>query len=124
MWVNNIEQRPPYQFFNEVEDIDGRRYMEKQVSYRLDHLVFLCFEAFLDAVRMLWHCDIRTVAGKRVDYMEQPEVDWSNDNHLAQVTLEMQSDTVMQTNGTASAYADSSDSQHSSYDNSFDASFD
>ena len=122
-YLPNIKQRPPFQFDVEVTEIDGRKFAEKQVSYRKDHLAFNCYEAFVEAIRLLWHCDIRNIAGKRVDYMEPPEVDWSNDNHLCDVTLDFESDTVMQTNGTASAYGDSSDYNHSSYDNSFDNSF-
>ena len=124
MYLPNIPQRPPFQFDVEVTEIDGRKYAEKQVSYRKDHIAFNCYEAFAEAVRLLWHCDIRYVGGKRIDYMEPPEIDWNTDNHLCDITLEMESDTVVQTNGTASAYIDSSDSSHLSYDNSFDNSFD
>lgn len=123
MYLPNIKQRPPYQFDVDVTEIDGRKYAEKQISYRKDRIAFNCYEAFVEAVRLLWHCDIRYVGGVRIDYMEPPEVDWSNDNHLCDVVLEMESDTVVQTNGTASAYIDSSDANHQSYDASFDASF-
>ena len=124
MYLPNIEQRPPYQFDVEVTEIDGRKYAEKQVSYRKDRIAFHCYEAFMEAVRLLWHCDIRYVGTKRIDYMEPPEVDWNSDNHLCDVVLEMESDTVVQTNGNASAYIDSSDTSHTAYDGSFDQSFD
>ena len=123
MYLPNIPQRPPFQFDVDVTEIDGRKFAEKQVSYRKDHIVFHCYEAFMEAVRLLWHCDIRYIGGTRIDYMEIPEVDWNTDNHLCDVSLEFESDTVMQTNGTASAYADSSDVEHVAYDNSFDNSF-
>ena len=122
MYLPNIPQRPPFQFDVEVTDIDGRKFAEKQVSYRKDRIAFNCYEAFAEAVRLLWHCDVRYIASRRIDYMEPPEVDWNNDNHLCDVVLEFESDTVMQTNGTASAYNDSSDSEHTAYDNSFDNS--
>ena len=125
MYIQNIEQKPPYQFDTEVTDIDGRKFAEKQVSYYNKRLAFHCYEAFLEAIRLLWHCDIRYIGSRRIDYMEPPEVDWNTDNHLCDVVLEMSNyDDVLQTNGTASSYFDSSDSSHQSYDASFDASFD
>ena len=125
MYIQNIEQKPPYQFDTEVTDIDGRKFAEKQVSYYNKRLAFHCYEAFLEAIRLLWHCDIRYMGNRRIDYMEPPEVDWNTDNHLCDVVLAMSNyDDVLQTNGTASSYFDSSDSSHNSYDASFDASFD
>ena len=125
MYIQNIEQKPPYQFDAEVTDIDGRKFAEKQVSYYNKRLAFHCYEAFLEAIRLLWHCDIRYMGSRRIDYMEPPEVDWNTDNHLCDVVLAMSNyDDVIQTNGTASSYYDSSDSSHQSYDASFDASFD
>ena len=125
MYIQNVEQKPPYQFDAEVTDIDGRKFAEKQVSYYNKRLAFHCYEAFLEAIRLLWHCDIRYMGNRRIDYMEPPEMDWSTDNHLCDVVLEMSNyDDVLQTNGTASSYFDSSDSSHQSYDASFDASFD
>ena len=123
MYLPNIPQRPPFQFDVDVTEIDGRKFAEKQVSYRKDHIAFHCYEAFIEAIRLLWHCDIRYIGGTRIDYMEPPEMDWNTDNHLCDVTLEFESDTVMQTNGTASAYGNSSDFNHSAYDNAFDNSF-
>ena len=125
MYISNIDQKPPYQFDAEVTDIDGRKFAEKQVSYYNKRLAFHCYEAFLEAIRLLWHCDIRYMGSRRIDYMEPPEVNWNNDNHLCDVTLEMSNyDDVMQTNGTASSYSNSADSSHQSYDSSFDESFD
>lgn len=124
MYIRNIDQRPPYQFNPEVTDIDGRKFAEKQVSFYNRRLAFNCYEAFLEAIRLLWHCDIRYMGNRRIDYMEPPEMDWNTDNHLCDVVLEMSNyDDVLQTNGTASSYFDSSDSSHQSYDASFDASF-
>ena len=124
MYIQNIEQKPPYQFDTEVTDIDGRKFAEKQVSYYNKRLAFHCYEAFLEAIRLLWHCDIRYMGNRRIDYMEPPEVDWNTDNHLCDVVLAMSNyDDVLQTNGTASSYFDSNDSSHQSYDNSFDNSF-
>lgn len=119
MYLPNIPQRPPFQFDVDVTEIDGRKFAEKQVSYRKDHIAFHCYEAFIEAIRLLWHCDIRYIGGTRIDYMEPPEADWNTDNHLCDVVLEFESDTVMQTNGTASAYNNSSDFNHSAYDESF-----
>ena len=124
MYIQNVEQKPPYQFDAEVTDIDGRKFAEKQVSYYNKRLAFHCYEAFLEAIRLLWHCDIRYMGSRRIDYMEPPEMDWNTDNHLCDVVLDMSNyDDVIQTNGTASSYYDSSDSSHQSYDASFDTSF-
>lgn len=124
MYLRNIDQRPPYQFNPEVTDIDGRKFAEKQVSYYNRRIAFNCYETFLEAIRLLWHCDIRNMGNRRIDYMEPPEMDWGTDNHLCDVVLEMSNyDDVLQTNGTASSYFDSSDSDHQAYDASFDASF-
>lgn len=124
MLLPNIPQKPQFKFEEEVVEIDGRKYAEKQVSYYEDRISFNCYDAYRNAIRLLWHCDIRYVGGNRVDYMEQPEMDWNNDNHLCDISLAFQRDTVVQTNGTASAYIDSSDAEHQSYDSSFDESFD
>lgn len=123
MYMPNVLQKSQFKFEEEVVETDGRKYAEKQVSYNEDRIAFHCYEAFRDAIRLLWHCDIRYVGGRRIDYMEQPEMDWNTDNHLCDVVLLFQRDTIVQTNGVASAYIDSSDSSHTAYDASFDASF-
>lgn len=123
MYMPNVLQKSQFKFEEDVVEIDGRKYAEKQVSYNEDRIAFHCYEAYRDAIRLLWHCDIRYVGGRRIDYMEQPDMDWNSDNHLCDVVLLFQRDTIVQTNGVASAYIDSSDSSHTSYDASFDASF-
>ena len=122
-WLPGLLMMPPFTFNDEVDEIDGRKFVRKQVSYKDEKCEFMCTAYFAEAIRLLWHCDIRTAGGMRVEYMVRPEIDWNTDNHLCDVKLEFQGDTVMQTNGTASAYGDSSDSSHQSYDSSFDASF-
>ena len=122
-WLPGLLMMPPFTFNDEVDEIDGRKFVRKQVSYKDEKCEFMCTAYFAEAIRLLWHCDIRTAGGMRVEYMVRPEIDWNTDNHLCTATLEFQGDTVMQTNGTASAYGDSSDSSHQSYDASFDASF-
>ena len=122
-WLPGLLLMPPFTFNDEVDEIDGRKFVRKQVSYKDEKCEFMCTAYFAEAIRLLWHCDIRTAGGMRVEYMVRPEIDWNTDNHLCDVKLEFQGDTVMQTNGTASAYGDSSDSSHQSYDASFDASF-
>lgn len=123
MYMPNVLQKSQFKFEEDVVEIDGRKYAEKQVSYNEDRIAFHCYEAYRDAIRLLWHCDIRYVGGRRIDYMEQPDMDWNSDNHLCDVVLLFQRDTIVQTNGVASAYIDSSDSSHQSYDASFDDSF-
>ena len=122
-WLPGLLMMPPFTFNDEVDEIDGRKFVRKQVSYKDEKCEFMCTAYFAEAIRLLWHCDIRTAGGMKVEYMVRPEIDWNTDNHLCSATLEFQGDTVMQTNGTASAYGDSSDSSHQSYDASFDASF-
>ena len=122
-WLPGLLLMPPFTFNDEVDEIDGRKFVRKQVSYKDEKCEFMCTAYFAEAIRLLWHCDIRTAGAMRVEYMVRPEIDWNTDNHLCSATLEFQGDTVMQTNGTASAYGDSSDSSHQSYDASFDASF-
>ena len=123
IFLPNKMETPPFVFNDEVDEIDGRKFTRKQVSYKDEKCEFMCTAYFAEAIRLLWHCDIRTAGTMRVEYMVRPEIDWNTDNHLCDVKLEFQGDTVMQTNGTASAYGDSSDSSHQSYDSSFDASF-
>ena len=122
-WLPGLLMMPPFTFNDEVDEIDGRKFVRKQVSYKDEKCEFMCTAYFAEAIRLLWHCDIRTAGTMRVEYMVRPEIGWNNDNHLCTATLEFQGDTVMQTNSTASAYGDSSDSSHQSYDSSFDASF-
>ena len=122
-WLPGLLMMPPFTFNDEVDEIDGRKFVRKQVSYKAEKCEFMCTAYFAEAIRLLWHCDIRTAGAMRVEYMVRPEIDWNTDNLLCSATLEFQGDTVMQTNGTASAYGDSSDSSHQSYDSSFDASF-
>ena len=122
-WLPGLLMMPPFTFNDEVDEIDGRKFVRKQVSYKDEKCEFMCTAYFAEAIRLLWHCDIRTAGVMKVEYMVRPEIDWNTDNHLCSAKLEFQGDTVMQTNGTASAYGDSSDSSHQSYDSSFDASF-
>lgn len=123
MYLPGRLMMPPFKFDVDIEEIDGMKYARKQVSYTQEHVEFHCTSYFAQAIRLLWHCDIRYARLSRIDYMEPPQVDWKDDNHLCDVVLEFQCDTVMQTNGMASAYDDSSDSGHASYDMSFDQSF-
>lgn len=123
MILPNAVQKARRKFNVDNVDNGGYIYVKSQTSYRQDHIDFHCYDAFLDAIRLLWHCDIRYVNNKRIDYIEPPEMEWNTDNHLCDVSLDFHSDTVVQTNGVASAYLDSSDANHQSYDASFDQSF-
>ena len=129
MYVKSNILAPPFSFNAEVTETDGRKFTEKQVSYRSDKFGFLCTAYFVEAVRLLWHCDKRVVSqpqmlyDKAVDYMELPEVSWDSDNHLCDVSLTFQSDTVVQTNGLATERRGYIPSTHTAFDDSFDNSY-
>lgn len=112
MWVKSICAKPPFHYEEDIEDMDGRKFVEKQVSYRDDQFDFLCSAYFADAVRLLWHCDERQYAQfgdiRDVDYMEPPDPNWDVDSHLCEITIEFQSDTIVQTNGEANMAIDGS----------------
>lgn len=131
MWLKADLLMPPYVFNEEVEEMDGKMFVRKQVSYREERVETLMTEYQLEAVRLLWHCDERLLRkgrlyGAKVDYMAAPEVDWGVDRRLADVTLTMQTDTVVQTNGTVgeSTWSDSNAPEDAGATGSFDASFD
>lgn len=125
MYIPATMMKPPYTFDSEVEELDGFKFVQKQVSYHEHKAVFLCTQYFAEAIRLLWHCNIRTISQNGetvdVDYMEPPEVDWGNDCHLCEVTLQFQSDTIVQTNGETAEQ--SSIGSGTSFDGSFDESF-
>lgn len=121
MYLPTYEMKPPYKFDSEVDELDGWKYVNKQVSYHQERCEFLCTQYFAEAIRLLWHSNERTVAGVDVDYMESPEIDWSDDNHVCYVTLLFQCDTIVQTNGEATDQVSSSDG--TSFNGSFNPSF-
>lgn len=125
MWVKSLIAKPPFHYEEDIEDMDGRKFVEKQVSYRDDQFRFLCSAYFADAVRLLWHCDQRQYDQfndiRDVDYMEPPEPNWDIDTHLCEVTIEFQSDTIVQTNGESNMSDDGSvGSFNHDYDDDYD----
>lgn len=121
MYLPTYEMKPPYKFDSEVDELDGWKFVNKQVSYHQERCEFLCTQYFAEALRLLWHSNERMVAGVSVDYMEPPEIDWSDDNHVCDVTLLFQCDTIIQTNGEATEQVSPSDG--SSFNGSFNPSF-
>jgi hypothetical protein len=121
MYLPTYETKPPYKFDSEVDELDGWKFVNKQVSYLQQRCEFLCTQYFAEAIRLLWHCNERRVAGVNVDYMEPPEIDWSDDNHVCDVTLLFQCDTIVQTNGETAEQVSTSDG--TSFNGSFNPSF-
>ena len=94
----------PYHFEPTVNEIDGYRFIQKQVSYRRERTEFFCSSYFVEALRILWHCNKRFITvkpkpKKAIDFMDSPEVSWDNDNHYCSVILIFSVDTIIQTNG-------------------------
>lgn len=98
---------PPFNFDATVTESDGHKFIEKLVSYRNDKLSFLCTGHFAEVVRMFWHCDKRRLAYypqfrfTEIEYVEPPKIEWNTDNILCSVELQLQSDTIIQSNGLA-----------------------
>lgn len=117
---------PPFEFEEEVTNMDGFEFVSKRVSFIKHHTEFTCSSLFANALRLLWHCnDIKiTYEGvtKQVNYMEAPEVRWEESNHLCTVGVNFKTDTILQTNGEI-ADDDSTTSTHNAYNNSFNMSF-
>lgn len=121
MYLPTYLMKPPYKFDSEIEELDGWKFVNKQVSYHQDRCEFLCTQYFAEAIRLLWHSNERTINNVAVDFMEKPEIDWNTDNHLCQVVLLFQSDTIVQTNGEAIDQVSASDG--TSFNGSFNPSF-
>ena len=128
MYLPTTLLAPPYQFDPTVVEIDGKKFIQKLVSYRSEKMEFFCSGYFLEAIRTLWHSNIRTISQQPepqriVDYMEQPEINWDNDTHYCSVAITFNSDTIMQTNGNVELDLSNVVMNHQSYDTSFDNSF-
>lgn len=125
MYIPAEIMMPPFTFDATVEEMDGRKMVQKLVSYRSDKMQFPCTGYFAEALRLLWHCNDRTITQHSrthsVDYMEPPEIEWDDDNHLCIATVEFQSDTIVQTNG--EAIGQSTISTGVAFNGSFNESF-
>lgn len=103
MYIDSEIMMPEYKYNTEVEELDGVKFVRKKVSYKEHRFTFLCTDYFAEAIRMLWHCNDVVIEqhGERykVDYMEAPQPSWNADNHLMQMDIVFQTDTIMQTNG-------------------------
>lgn len=96
----------PYHFEPTLNEIDGYRFTQKLVSYRRERTEFFCSSYFVEAIRVLWHCNKRFITAKpkpkkAIDFMDSPEISWDNDNHYCSVILTFSVDTIIQTNGYA-----------------------
>ena len=128
MYLPTTQLAPPFSFDATVEEIDGYKFVQKLVSYRSEHFEFFCTSYFVEAIRVLWHCNIRTLSQrpepvKAIDFMEIPEINWDNDTHYCSASLTFNTDTVMQTNGNVEQDLNEAISQHQAFDNSFNNSY-
>lgn len=125
MYLDGEIMSPEYKYNTEVEELDGCKFVRKRVSYKQFKFSTLCTDYMVEAIRLLWHCDyIKMVQhGEEymVDYMEAPEPSWHADNHIAEVSLKFETDTIMQTNGESS---ENMRPKGQVFDGSFDRSFD
>lgn len=104
MYLPTALLAPPYQFEPTIEEIDGHKFIQKLVSYRSEKIEFFCTWYFAEAIRILWHCNVKTIlqqpeSPRIVDYMEAPEINWDNDTHYCSVVITFNTDTIIQTNG-------------------------
>ena len=108
MYIDSEIMMPEYRYDTEVEEIDGVKFVRKKVSYKEHKFSFLCTDYFAEAVRLMWHCNIIKITQHgneyNVDYMEAPQPSWNADNHLMQMDIVFQTDTIMQTNGESKAW--------------------
>lgn len=128
MYLPTALLAPPYTFESEVEEVDGYKFVQKLVSYRSEKLEFFCTGYFAEALRILWHCNVRLISQQPeaehiVDFMDSPEISWDNDTHYCSATITFNADTIMQTNGNVEADLSNIITQHQSFDSSFDSSF-
>lgn len=102
MYVDSCVMMPPSYFTEDMEENDGVKSVRKRVSYRnhkfSDHKAT---EYMAEAYRLLWHCNEVSINDTEVDYIDAPEPDWGNDNHFCSVTIEYQTDTIVESNGEA-----------------------
>lgn len=128
MYLPTTLLAPPYKFEQTIEEVDGVKFIQKLVSYRSEKLEFFCTGYFAEALRILWHCNLKTISQqpepqKLVDFMEAPEINWDNDTHYCSAVIIFNTDTIIQTNGNVELDMAQINVRHSSYDNSFDISF-
>ena len=128
MYLPTTLLAPPYQFDPTVVEIDGYKFVQKLVSYRSEKMEFFCTGYFAEAIRTLWHCNVRTISQlpepqRIVDYMEPPEINWDNDTHYCSAAITFNTDTIMQTNGNVELDLSDVVMNHQSYDASFNNSF-
>ena len=128
MYLPTTLLAPPYQFEPTIEENDGYKFIQKLVSYRSEKMEFFCTGYFAEAIRILWHCNVRTISQQPeqqriVDYMEAPEINWDNDTHYCSVVITFNTDTIIQTNGNVEVDVTGIIVNHQSFDNSFDNSY-
>ena len=108
MYLPTTLLAPPYQFEPTIKENDGYKFIQKLVSYRSEKMEFFCTGYFAEAIRILWHCNVRTISQQPeqqriVDYMEAPEINWDSDTHYCSVVITFNTDTIVQTNGNVDA---------------------
>lgn len=128
MYLPTTLLAPPYQFEPTVEEKDGYKFIQKLVSYRSEKIEFFCTGYFAEAIRILWHCNVRTVSQQPepqriVDFMEAPEINWDNDTHYCSAVITFNTDTIIQTNGNVNADVIGLVTAHHSFGSSFDNSY-
>lgn len=90
--------RPDYIFKEEVEERDGRRFYESQVSEKIFRCTFLATEYLLDALRLVRMVDYVTIINRGDEYEVDDillTVKWLDVNHLASVDAEIRNGTIL-----------------------------
>lgn len=125
MYLPSALVTPPYEFEEEVINLDGYEFVTKRVSYMKHHTEFSCSSLFANALRLLWHCNNISITyqniTKSVNYMDAPDIRWEESNHLCIAAINFKTDTILQTNGEVKR--ETAVSGHNSYNNSFNISF-
>jgi len=97
--------RPDYEFSEQVDDRDGYKFIEKQISEKTYKFNFTAPEYLCDAMRLVRMSDYVTVTNKGDSYNVDSFLmtpTWLEGGYLAKVECEFQCDTVIKKLGRAS----------------------
>lgn len=90
--------KPEYVFEEEATERGGYTFIELQTSKKIYKCTFVAPEYLCDALRIAYLCDNKVVTSKNKAYdliHYNMEVEWQEQGNLAEVTLELETDNVI-----------------------------
>lgn len=90
--------KPEYTFEEEATERGGYTFIELQTSKKIYKCAFVAPEYLCDALRIAYLCDNKTIISKSKVYdliHYSMEVEWQEQGNLAEVTLELETDNIV-----------------------------